>query len=66
MFIMLPCSQRALILVLEHMGNFFWHQIATCLQPPWRQCTLFVRSLSVKPLFCEVTSASKMYAANPD
>ena len=22
MFIMLPCSQRALILVLEHMGNF--------------------------------------------
>ena len=40
---MLPCSQRALILVLEHVVTF--DVIAAAwLQPPWRQCTLYVSS----------------------
>ena len=55
MFIMLPCSQRALILVLEHVGNF--GMIAAMAS------VYFVRS-NVEPLCCEVTSASKMYAAS--
>ena len=59
---MLPCSQRALILVLEHVGNF--GLIAAAWLQPWRQCTLFVCS-NFKPLCCEVTSASIMYTANP-
>ena len=61
---MLPCSQRALILVLEYVGNFGVTEIAAWLQPPWRQCTLFVRS-NVKLLCHKMTSASNMYATNP-
>ena len=61
MFIMLPCSQRALILVLEHMGNFGVRL------PPGCSCygvsRLFVRS-NVKPLCHRMTGVSKMYAAN--
>ena len=49
MFIMLSCSQRAMILVLEHMGNFGVGLPPGC----------------VKPLFNRMTNASKMYAANP-
>ena len=45
MFIMLPCSQRALILVLEHVGNF-GVIAAAWLQPPWLRCTLCVQILS--------------------
>ena len=60
---MLPCSQCTLILVLERMGQF-QRQIAAWLQPPWRQCTLFVCS-NVKPLCHRKTGISKMYAANP-
>ena len=59
---MLSCSQRALILVLGYVGNF-WRQIAAWLQPLWRQSTLFVRSY-VKPLCHRMTDVSKMYAAN--
>ena len=59
---MLPCSQRALILVLEHVGNFGLFA-AAWLQPPWRQCTLYVCS-NVKPLCQKMTSPSKMYAVN--
>ena len=55
---MLPCSQRALILVLEHVSNF-----GVRLQTPWRQCTLFVRS-NIKSLCHRMTGVSKMYAAN--
>ena len=44
--------------------GYFWCQIAAWLQPPWRQCTLFVCS-NFKPLCHKMTSASKMYAANP-
>ena len=62
MFIMLPCSQRALILVLEQVGTFGVIAAAWS-QPPWRQCTLFVRS-NVKPLCHGMTGVSKMYAAN--
>ena len=58
MFIMLPCSQRALILVLEHVGNF-GVIAAEWLQPPRCQCTLFVRS-NVKPLCHRMTGVSKM------
>ena len=60
---MLSCSQRALILVLEHVGNF-GVIAAAWLQPPWRQCTLFVRS-NVTPLCHRMTGISKMHAANP-
>ena len=60
---MLPCSQRALNLVLEYVGNF-GVIAAAWLQPPWRQCTLFVRS-NVKLLCHRMTGVSKMYAANP-
>ena len=63
MFIMLPCSQRALILVLEHVGNFSV-RLLSGLQPLWRQSNLFVR-LNVKPLCHRMTGVSKMYAANP-
>ena len=59
---MLPCSQHALILVLEHVGNF-GIRLSSGLQLLWRQSTLFVRS-NVKPLCHKMTSASKMYAAN--
>ena len=59
---MLPCSQRALILVLEHVGNF--GVIATDWLQPWRQCTLLVCS-NLKLLCHKMTSASIMYAANP-
>ena len=64
MFIMLPCSQRGLILVLEYVGNFGVTDIAAWLQPPWRQCTLYVCSY-LKLLCHKITSASMMYAANP-
>ena len=37
-------SQRALILVLEHVGNFGVTETAAWLQPPWRQYTLYVCS----------------------
>ena len=47
MFIMLPCSQRALILVLEHVGNFGVRLPPSC----------------VKPLCHRKTGVSKMYAA---
>ena len=57
---MLSCSQRALILVLEYVGNF-----GVRLQPLLpRQSTLFVCSY-VKPLCHRMTGISKMYAANP-
>ena len=59
---MLPCSQRALILVLEHVGNFGVFT-AAWLQPPWRQCTLYVCSY-LKLLCHKTTGVSKMYAAN--
>ena len=59
---MLPCSQHALILFLEHMGNFGVIAVAW-LQPLWHQCTLFVRS-DLKLLCHRMTSVSKMYAAN--
>ena len=59
---MLPYSQRALILVLEQVGNF--GTIAAAWLQPWRQCTLFVRS-NVKPLCHRMTGVSIMYAANP-
>jgi len=39
---MLPCSQRALILVLEHVGNFGVRLLPGCS----RQCTLCVQILS--------------------
>ena len=45
---MLPCSQRALILVLERMGNFGIRLPPGC----------------VKPLCHRMTGVSKMYAAN--
>ena len=64
MLITLPCSQRTLILVLEHVGNF-GVIAAAWLQPPWRQCTLFVR-LNVKPLCHKMTSAPIVYTTNPD
>ena len=60
---MLSCSQLALILVLEYVGNFGVRFVAW-LQPLWRQSTLFVRS-NVKPLCHRMTGVSKMYAANP-
>ena len=60
---MLSCSQRALILVLEHVGNF-GVIAAAWLQPPWRHCTLYVCS-DFKLLCHKMTSASIMYAANP-
>ena len=64
---MLPCSQRALILVLEHVGNTeFRRQVAAWLQPPRRQCTLFQWRSNVKHLCHKMTSASKMYAAMTD
>ena len=59
---MLPCSQRALILVLEHVGNFGVRLPPGCSHGV--KCTLFVCS-NFKPLCCEVTSASIMYTANP-
>ena len=37
---MLPCSQRALIFVFEHVGNFGVRLLPGCS----RQCTLFVCS----------------------
>ena len=40
--------------------GWFRRQIAAWLQPPWRQCTLFVRS-NVKPLCHRMTSVSRMY-----
>ena len=43
---MLPCSQHALILVLEHVGNFGVIAVAW-LQPPWCQCTLCIQMLSL-------------------
>ena len=49
------CSQRALILVLEYVGNFGvrLRQIAAWLQPLWQQ------------LFCHrMTNVSKMYATS--
>ena len=58
---MLPCSQRALILVLEHVGNF--GVIAAAWLQPWRQCTVYVCS-NLKLLCHKMTSASEMYAAN--
>ena len=54
---MVPRSQRALILVLEQVGNFSIRLL------PWHQCTLFVCS-NFKLLCLKMTSASKMYAAN--
>ena len=63
MFIMLPCSQRALILVLEHVGNFGVRLPPGCSLAAAMASEYIVHS-NVKPLFCEVTSASKMYAAN--
>ena len=60
---MLPCSQRALIWVLEHVGNLGVRSVAAWLQPPWRQCTLFVCS-NFKLLCHKMTSVSNMYAAN--
>ena len=60
MFIMLPFSQRALILVLEpDVGNFGLRLPPGCS----RQCTLFVCS-DFKLLCDKITSASKMFAAN--
>ena len=61
MFIMLPCSQRALVLVLEHVGNF-GVRLPPGL-PPWRQCTLFVRS-NVKLLCHKMTSVSNTNAGS--
>ena len=58
---MLPCSQRALILVLEHMRN---DVIATAWLQPWRQCALHVCS-NLKLSCHKMTSDSKMYATNP-
>ena len=60
---MLPCSQRALILVLEHVGKF-GIRFGAWLQPLWRQCTLFMCS-NIKLLCHKVASVSNMYAANP-
>ena len=64
MFIVLPCSQRALILDLEHVGNF-GRQIAPACRPPWRQCTLLCRVQIFKLLCHKMTVLSIMYAANP-
>ena len=79
MFIILPCSQHALILVLEHMGNFgvilppgcSHHGVSVhcmCgdvgLHVLGCQCTLYVCS-NLKLLCNKVTSVSNMYAANP-
>ena len=44
---------------LEHVGNF-GVIAAAWLQPPWRQCTLFVRS-NVKLLCHRMTGVSKTY-----
>ena len=62
MFIMLPCSQRALILVLEHVGNFGVRLPPGCSRYGVR-VTLFVRS-NVKPLCHRMTGIFKMYVAN--
>ena len=67
---MLPCSQRTLILVLEHMGNFGVRLPPGCsrygITPTERTnkvLTLFVRS-NIKPLCHRMTGVSKIYAAN--
>ena len=62
---MLPCSERALILVLEHVGSF-GVIAAAWLQSLWRQWilwTLYVCS-DFKLLCHNMTSASRVYAAN--
>ena len=58
LFKVLKVVRCALIWVLEHVGNFGVRL------PPWRQCTLFVCS-NFKLLCHKMTSASKMYTANP-
>ena len=50
MFIMLPCSQRALILVLEHVGNFGVSVHCLCVQ------------MLIKPLCHRMIGMSKKYA----
>ena len=62
MFIMLPCSQRALILVLEYVGNFGVRLPPGCSRHGV-SVHCFVHS-NVKPLCHKMTSVSKMYAAN--
>ena len=58
MSIMLPCSQRALILVLKHVGNFGVRLPPGCSRYGVSQRTLLV-------LLChKMTGVSKMYAAN--
>ena len=54
-------SQSALILVLEHVGNFGIRLPPGCSRHG--VSTLFVRS-NVKPLCHRMTGISKMYAAN--
>ena len=63
MFIMLPCSQRALILVLEQVGN-----IGVRLAHDCSRHGVSVHCMcdqNVKLLCHKMTSASNMYAANP-
>ena len=62
MFIMLPCSQRALILVLEHMGNFGVRLPPGCSRHGVRVHCLCVWMLSHKGH--RMTGVSKMYAVN--
>ena len=59
---MLPCSQRALILVLEHVGNFRVRLPPGCSR---HGDSVHCMCSNFKPLCCEVTSASIMYTANP-
>ena len=60
---MLPCSQRALLLVLEHVGNFGVRLPPRCSRHGVSACTLYVCT-NLKLLCHKMTSASKMYAAN--
>ena len=56
---MLPCSQRALILVLEHVGNFG----SVCRLVAAAMASVYIVRSNVKPLCHRMTDISKMYAA---
>ena len=68
MFIMLPCSQRALILVLEYVGNFGVRLPPGCSRygrvrvPCLYVHTLYVHTFVLKPLCHRMAGVSKMYA----
>jgi len=63
MFIVLPCSQRALILVLEHVGNFGVRLSPACSR---HGVSVYCMCVQIFKLLChKMTSASIMYAANP-